>query len=243
MPGDPSTSGGDGGWQNGGSDLGSSSHPDKPDEVHPTSDNAKALYSAYLKMWGDKNGWWWDEYKAGGFTIWEFMAISWAYEQDGYPDTEKYAAALGNHATGWCDSMGCDVSTPEGSLEFMGRYNQVGVARARRLFRDPSATVESVFDGPKGYWPGDSMQIVEAIQQDYFSGDIHAPYDVGNVSMRSKIYRKMAALGMIDTVWGLPGQNRMIILSYCQWQMVNYALNNGGPRSINRRVYMSYCGG
>ena len=236
--------GSNGGWQNGGGDLSSSNHPDEPDKITVELEgNALSLYNAYVAMWKDPNGWWWKKYGSGGFTIWDFMAVMWAYEQQGYQDTKKFAASLGNHAPGWCDYKGCDPSTPAGSLMYLGRFNQVGVARANNLSLHPDYSVEDVFDGPKGYWPGDSMQIVEAIQNNYFSGDPHAPYDVGNVSMRSKIYRKMAGLGMMDTVWGLPGQDRMVILTYCQWQMVNDAVDNGGAQYINRRVYGNYCGG
>lgn len=169
--------------------------------------------------------------------------MMWAYEQQGYPNTKKYAAAMGNHAPGWCDYMGCDPSTATGSLTFMGRYNQVGVARAKRLFSHPGLNVLKIFDAPKGYWPGDSMAIVEAIQADYFSGDPYAPYNLGNMSLRDRIFRKMAALGMIDTIWGLPGQDSMIILTYCQTLMMDYALNTDGVKSINMRTYRSFCPG
>jgi hypothetical protein len=88
------------------------------------------------------------------------------------------------------------------------------------------------------------MDIVEAIHSggSGYPGR-HELYDVGNVSMRPKIYKKMIALGMVNLVWGQKGQDRMIILNFCQAQMVSYAVFNGGAGTINMRTYSGFCGG
>ncbi len=63
-----------------------------------------------------------------------------------------------------------------------------------------------------------------------------AKLDVANISLRSAIFRKMLRLGMIDTVWGQGSEDRLIILTYCQSLIVNYAIFNGGANVINRSV-------
>ena len=51
------------------------------------------------------------------------------------------------------------------------------------------------------------------------------------------------SLDMVDTVWGQSGEDRLVILTYCQAQMMNYAILNGGAKAISQRTYRSFCGG
>jgi hypothetical protein len=233
------------GWQNGGGDLSSSSHPDAPDKIDPNSpDDVLRLYDVYQQMWLDKseNAWWWDQYGSGGFTIWEFMAVMWGYEQQGFPNTRNYADALANHGSSWCGAMGCDIHTAEGAMQFMMGFSQVIPGRVAKLERQP-ALWEAMFYMPPMWWQDDRMLIVQSIRNGALASGPNAPFDVGNISLRSKIFKKMSMLGMIHTVWGQPGEDPMIILTYCQWQVMNYALSTDGARSVNMRTYRSFCGG
>lgn len=44
-------------------------------------------------------------------------------------------------------------------------------------------------------------------------------------------------------VWGDSKDDRLVILTYCQSLMVNYAIFNGGAKAINQRTYNNFCGG
>ncbi len=88
------------------------------------------------------------------------------------------------------------------------------------------------------------MQIVQGIQQSVYTGrpSSSALFDVGNISLRSDIFRKLLRLGDV-IVWGQGGDDRLVILTYCQALIVNYAYANGGARAINPGTYNSFCGG
>jgi hypothetical protein len=231
--------------------LNKSSNPNQPDKIDIDklpSEKAKEkvlkLYTVYQTMWYEKSGWWWDRYGSGGFTISEFMAVIWGYEQAGYPNAEKFASALGNKASVWCHSMGCSPFTAEGSMYFLASYSQSARSRSSCL-NAGTCTLDGVMYAPPKYWAHNSMSIVEGIEQNAFTGypGPNDLFDVGNVSLRSDIFRRMLRLGMVNTVYGQIGEDRMIILTYCQSQMVNYAMANGGSKAINKRSYGSFCGG
>ena len=219
------------------------SNPDSLDYDKLKDKRAVTLYETYIDMWNNKDGWWWKRYGSGGFTIWEFMAIVWGYEQAGYQNTDKFASALSNKAGAWCLARNCDPSTAEGSLIFLSSYSQSARSRAKCL-GNGSCTINEVFYKPPAYWADDTMKIVGGIQQSmpgYPASS--ALFDVGNVSLRSEIFKKMLRLDMIHTVWGQSGDDRLVMLTYCQSLIVNYAVFNGGARAINQRTYSNFCGG
>ncbi|MEP7136314.1 MAG: hypothetical protein ABI904_15405 [Chloroflexota bacterium] len=193
-------------------------------------------------MWNDKSGWWWKSYGSGGFTIYEFMAIMWGYEQQGYPNTEKFASALSNKASVWCHSMGCSPFTAEGSMYFLASYSQSTRSRSKCV-NAGTCTLEGVMYAPPKSWANNPMMIVAGIEQSAFTGypSPNELFDVANISLRNDIFRKMLRLGMVNTVFGQAGEDRMIILTYCQSQMVNYAMANGGAKAINRISYGNFC--
>jgi RHS repeat-associated protein len=222
-----------------------SSNPNSPDNVILDPDRDKgaySLYEMYLDMWNNKEGWWWDRYGSGGFTIWEFMAIVWGYEQAGYPNTDNFATALSNKAGFWCHVRNCDPSTAEGSLIFLSKYSQS--ARNRVSAYINGKTIDELFYKPPAYWSDDTMKIVIGIQQNAYTGSLApmALFDVGNVSLRSEIFRKMINLNMIRIVWGNSKDDRLVILTYCQSLMVSYVIFNGGAKAINQHVYNNFCG-
>jgi hypothetical protein len=224
-------------------DLSTSSDPSRPSSIDPAaSDAVLSLYNIYRQMWLDRGGWWWDEYESGGFTIWEFMAVMWGYEQQGFPNTQNYATALGNRGDWWCGVMGCDIHTAEGAMQFMMGFSQVIPGRVKNLILNPEL-FDTHFYPPAQWWQDDQMLIVQSISSGASTSGPNALFDVGNVSMRTDIFRKMSKLGMMHTVWGQPGEDKMIILTYCQWQVMNYALSNDETQSINMRVYRSFCRG
>jgi len=226
-------------------DLGVSSNPDGPDSLDLTGkpDPVQRLYGYYIDMWNNKAGWWWKRYGSGGFTIWEFMSIFLGYEQSLYPNSQHFATSLSNKAPVWCLYMGCNPRSAEGALEFVASYSQSARGRLNCLGAG-SCTLSEAFNAPPIPSAGESMDIVEAI---HLSGPglpgRHELYDIGNVSLRPKIFKKMIALGMVNAVWGLKGQDRMFILTFCQAQMASYAVYNGGVQAINMRTYSNFCGG
>jgi RHS repeat-associated protein len=222
--------------------LSTQSNPNRPDKIDPDAPaEVTDLYNLYGLMWKDKGGWWWEQYGSGGFTIWEFMAVMWGYEQQGFPNTKNYAAALSSRGAWWCGNR-CDVRTVEGSMQFMMGFAQVIPDRVACL-ASGECTWEEALHGPLNYWVQDRRLIVNGIRHGNFSGNPHALFDVGNMSLRPDIFKKMANRGMIHTIWGQPGEDLMIILEYCQWQVMDYALKNGGAKAINMRLYNNYCGG
>jgi len=223
-----------------------SSSPDSPDDVNLDPDRdegAYSLYQMYLDMWHHKDGWWWKRYGSGGFTIWEFMAIIWGYEQSGYQNTGNIASALGNKAGVWCAARSCNPFTAEGSMLFLSRYSQS--ARTRIKSYGLGKTIDELFHQPPTYWADNTMNIVMGIQQSATAGHLasNAPFDVANVSLRSEIFRKMINRGMVSVVWGQGDDDRLVILTYCQALVVSYAIFNGGAKVINQRTYNNFCGG
>jgi RHS repeat-associated protein len=228
-------------------DLGTQLDPDQPDPLdvmdQPNTDVQK-LYNLYRHMWYQSHdNWWWRRFGKGGFTIWEFMSIFWAYEQSTYPDSSDYATALGNHAPVYCLSEGCNYHSVVGALQFLADFTYATLPGHRGDCMTTD-TCSKDFATPPIPLPGESMDIVEGI---YFGGPGYPGpnelYDLGNVSMSSKIYKRMIARGMVSIVYGLKGQDKMIILTYCQARMADYAAVNGGAQVINLRTYHNFCGG
>jgi RHS repeat-associated protein len=226
-------------------DLGTSDNPDQADplDVSEQSDPVQKLYALYRWMWDHKEGWWWTRYGRGGFTLWEFMSIFWGYEQSTYPNSSDYATSLGNHAPVYCLKAGCDSNSVEGALAFLADFTHATLAGHRGDCMTANACQLAFATAPIPS-ARESMDIVEGI---YLGGPgspgRHEPYDLGNVSMSPKIYKKMISLGMVSIVYGQNGQDKMIILTYCQAQMATYAAANGGAKAINLRTYRSFCGG
>ncbi|MBI4738408.1 RHS repeat-associated core domain-containing protein [Candidatus Woesearchaeota archaeon] len=224
-----------------------SSNPDRPDDIDPNlrknDGRIDTLYRMYKEMWANKDDWWWDRYGSGGFTIWEFMAIIWGYEQAGYPNTDKFVSALSNKAGFWCHVRNCDPFTAEGSMIFLSRYSQS--ARNRIAAYGNGKAIDELFYKPPAYWANDTMKIVMGIQQSTYAGHLApmALFDVGNVSLRSEIFRRMINLNMIHIVWGDSKDDRLVILTYCQSLMVNYAIFKRRGKAINQRTYNNFCGG
>jgi GNAT superfamily N-acetyltransferase len=218
-------------------------HRDKIDTTLLVSKKAKDLYTLYTKMWAQKDGWWWKEYGEDGFSIWDFMAVMWSYEQAGYPNDNVMATAMANHAAAWCAEMGCSHTTAEGALSFLAAYSQSARSRTEVVLSG-KRTLDEVFYKPPSYY-SNGMHVVEAIHNrpgvdivPLQPGDL---YDVGNISLSNKILSKMIKLDMVHSYWG--DGNTMIVLTKCQSDFYYATRSNGGERFINGRNYRLYCGG
>ncbi|MFZ5883972.1 MAG: RHS repeat domain-containing protein [Chloroflexota bacterium] len=219
------------------------SRPDKIDISLLKGKNAILLYELYQKMWAQKGSWWWKEYGAGGFTIWEFMAVLWSYEQAGYPKESVMATAMSNHAAAWCAYMGCVHNTAEGALSFLAAYSQSARSRTEVVLSG-KRTLDEVFYKPPSYY-SNGIHVVNAIYNrpgvDFVPlqrGDL---YDVGNISLSNEVLSKMIKRDMVYAYWG--DGNSMVILTKCQSDFYYAALSHGGVRFINGRNYRLYCGG
>jgi hypothetical protein len=227
--------------------LGTQADPSQPDSLNLTGQpnpDVQTLYDLYRDMWYQSHdNWWWKRYGKGGFTFWEFMSIFWGYEQSTYPNSSDYATALGNHAPVYCLSAGCDYGSMEGAAQFLADFTNATLPGHRGDCMAAHAC-QSAFETPPISSASESMEIVEGI---YLGGPGYPgrneSYDIGNVSMSPKIYKKMIAQGMVSIVYGQNGQDKMIILTYCQAQMASYAVGHGGAQAINLRTYNNFCGG
>jgi len=207
------------------------------------SKKAKDLYTLYTKMWQQKDGWWWKEYGEDGFSIWDFMAVMWSYEQAGYSPGQNVANAMGNHAAAWCASQGCNHNTAEGALSFLAAYSASANFRSE-LVLTGRKTIDDVFYKPPSYY-SNGMHVVEAIRnrpgvdiQPLNRGDL---YDFGNVSLSNKILGLMIKRDMVYSFWG--DGNTFLVLTKCQSDFYYTARRNGGTRFVTGRNYRLYCGG
>jgi len=217
------------------------------------SKRGKDLYRTYIKMWNNADGWWWTTYGGdGAFTIDEFMAINWHYEQANFGNLDEYNAAVKNAAASWsahaCKNatFSCDLSSAEGSLNFLGYYSQSAQGRANKCGSKP-CDIEKVFNYTE--WDKESAStLVAGIHgmsptTEFETGDW---FSVGNVSMNEEVYRKMMRKGWVGKVVG--GNDPMIILTYCQatfawWAIAQGNKNHSRPSSyINARNYAGFCG-
>jgi len=217
------------------------------------STDGRNLYDTYVKMWNKSTGWWWGVYGADGdFTIDEFMALNWHYEQANYGNLKGYNTAVRNAASSWqadvdClnASYTCDVSTAEGSLNFLGYYSQVAPDRAEACAKK-SCNWNEQFNPT--LWDKQSakslvMAIYDAKPRTEFEDDEW--FSVGNVSMNEAVYRKMLKRGWTGAFVG--GKNPMFVLSYCQatfawWAIAQGNQNHTSPLNyLTGRNYAGFC--
>lgn len=195
-------------------------------------------------MYFDENGWWWDVYGDDGqFSIWEFMAIMWAYEQQYYPYSKTFRTATANHAAVWCYAMSCNRASAEGSLNFLAAYSASASNRATNVLSG-DRSLEDVFYKPP--WNlSNGMETVQAII--YRQSIVFYPvkpsdlYDFGNVSLSNKILERMVTLGLLYSVWG--EGDTFFVMTKCQSDLYQYAKANDGAADVNYRSYRQYCGG
>ncbi len=219
-------------------------NPNTWDEIDTSllkSNKAQNLYLLYTEMWKQKDGWWWDKYGEGGFTVWEFMAVMWSYEQAGYSPGRNVSASMANHAAAWCATQGCDSTTAEGALSFLVAYSSSAQKRAESvLFKHKS--LGDVFYKPPSYY-SDGMHVVAAIYA-RASTLVHPTwlYDFGNVSLSIEVLGKMIKRGMVYDYWGT-GDSTFIVMTKCQADFYDYVVAHGGARAVTMSTYRLYCGG
>jgi RHS repeat-associated protein len=203
------------------------------------------LYDTYIKLWNKSTGWWWGLYGADGdFTIDEFMAMNWHYEQANYGSLKGYNAAVRNAASSWQLASGCqntsytcDVSTAEGSLNFLGYYSEVAENRADACGNSP-CNLNKQFNPT--FWDKESgkrlvIAIYNAQPRNEFDDD--EPFAVGNVSMNEAVYRKMLKRGWTGPFIG--GKNPMFVLSYCQATFAWWAIAQGNSNHTSPLNYLT----
>jgi RHS repeat-associated protein len=210
------------------------------------------LYLAYIKMWNNADGWWWDEYGTdGAFTIDEFMAINWHYEQANFGNLKEYNAAVKNASASWSAhacikaTFSCDLSSAEGSLNFLGYYSQSARSRASQC-GPRLCDVEKVFNYTT--WDKESASELVGGIHDVTSTTEFGDWDwfaVGNVSLNEDVYRKMMLRGWIGKV--VRGKDPMIILTYCQATFAWWAVSQGNKNHtspltyLNQKNYTGFC--
>jgi len=216
-----------------------------PDEVNmgALTEKGRRLYEYYRRMYANHEGWWWKRYGNNGFTVWEFMAIQWGYEQSLYPNTSLYSTAVANAAASFCSGYsGCDMKTVEWNLNFLSEYSHRPFSKVQACIGDSKCDIRSVSDEPP---LGEGMKTVHAIYNrvtlaekplDYY----HDPMSVGNVSLSPKILAKMIRYGMVYESWG--EGDTFFIMTQCQDDYYQAALSSGkGASEIRYGTYS--CGG
>lgn len=226
--------------------LGKQSNPKTWDEVDTNlllSDTAKDLYKLYIEMWKQKDGWWWEKYGEDGFTIWEFMAMFWAYEQADYHPGQNISDAMANHSADWCASQGCIHNDAEGALSFLAAYSASAKKRADLVITKGTKTTYDVFYKPPSYF-SDGMHVVTAIRNrvgvDYDKVERSDLYDFGNISLSNKVLSMMIKRDMVYSYWG--DGNTFIVLTKCQSAFYS-AARREGVGFITKKNYKMYCGG
>ncbi len=218
------------------------SDPNAPHKVDgKLTKGGQDFYYLYLRMWKDRNGWWWDRYGSGGFTIWEFMAVMWGYEQAGYPKTRNVASAMANRGAWWCQTQNCDIKSTAGGLNFFAEFSYSVQSRVSDVLTKGESLSDNFYT-PPSYWNPTPMQIVVSIHQRP-SGSVNRRdlFDFGNVSLSNEILGKMIKRGMVYDYWG--DGNTFVVMTKCQAALYQDALSNGGSRYITGANYKLYCGG
>ena len=206
---------------------------------------AQNMYLTYLGMWGKADGWWWKEFgQDGAFTIDEFMAINWHYEEAGKP-VKIWVQAMTNAAESWsanCSNnstitYSCDLSTPEGSLNFQGEYSDTARNRGKACFAG--------CDWDKEYYNPPAWGLINSKE---LVSDIHNAeprikfgpwewFEVGNVSLNPTVYNQMIKRGWAGYV--LLGGDAQFILTYCQATFSWWAISLGNRNHKSPLFYLT----